>query len=567
MAACLAPGTAAYACVGTVTGVCVQTPSLGSNQNTVHDTTIKNLINNPSTTKTGKTPTITFSAPKITIYNPITGDNKSSKQTQASKAVTASGSDQNTTNTKSTTKSSDQNTVPLLTKVTPPGKVNSKAAVGTNTTAKTKTKQQSKSSDQVTVPLLSTVTWPATAKKSSTDSCKQHPQDAQCGQSQAPAPQPPVDCLTGDPACTAQPAEQTCQLTDTQQQQLLQEAMAQHAANEQLYQQLLLKALLDQAALKAGSAVLAQHLAGHTGLSPQDVADLIKNGAVGPSDMAMAALQAAQELDQHTGGHNSQNTGTTCNSAGQQQGQGGNAAPGANHSNSGKGQGQGGGQGSGDKPSTGLKTADKAGIAQTLRNLINEIHSKMKALGIPQTYTAGLLAAEKDGQVYLYGYATGQNSAAWPKDPTIAKINKIIDEVNAAHANDDVFITRIPQQGEHAEIELMNYANAKGQKGLFIGATNPACLRCSPKIVAAGIYPVTPLMSPIYGAKLDPSTTWTNAVGKPVFTPQQYQDMVNMLKPIYTAKPTDPANFSQIIENFFADIANGKTPSLPPRWP
>ncbi len=151
------------------------------------------------------------------------------------------------------------------------------------------------------------------AQNQSQDQSQSQAQTHDQNQSQAqpadvpPSAVPPVDL----PPITL---PQNCQLTEAEQQQLLDEAMAQHAANEALYQQLLLKALLDQAALKAGSAMLTQQLSGHSGLSPQDVADLIKNGTVNPADMAMAALQAASELDQETGGHTSQST--TCDQGG-----------------------------------------------------------------------------------------------------------------------------------------------------------------------------------------------------------------------------------------------------------
>ena len=170
----------------------------------------------------------------------------------------------------------------------------------------------------------------------------------------APPPgYPPVDL----PPITL---PQNCQLTEAEQQQLIDEATAQHAENEALYQQLLLKALLQQAALKAASALLTQQLSGHTGLSPQDVADLIKNGTVAPPDMAMAALQAASELAQETGGHTNQ--GTTCDQ-GTGPGQGSALPPdngSSTHNNSDpnasgqgqQGQGQSGQQGKGGSSQT-----------------------------------------------------------------------------------------------------------------------------------------------------------------------------------------------------------------------
>ena len=171
----------------------------------------------------------------------------------------------------------------------------------------------------------------------------------------------PVTTIT-PPTPTTTPAELGCQLTEEQQQQLIDDAMAQHATNEALYQQLLLKALFEQAVSKADSALLDQKLSGQTGLSPQNVADLIRNGTVSPTDVAMAALQAAGEFDQETGGHSSQ--GTTCDE-GSGQGQGavagnGDPNPTSNRADSAdqgqQGQGQEGQQGKGriTEPEPGL---------------------------------------------------------------------------------------------------------------------------------------------------------------------------------------------------------------------
>ena len=366
VAASLAPGTAAYACTGTSLGVCVQTPTLGSVQIPTHITTLggtnnnnttklslPNIVNLPGITTTNTTNKAKTQLPTNITWPGIT-TTKPTNKTQLPTIVTWPGNTTTKPKTSTTTKTTNNTQIP--TTVTWPSTTTTKPKTTTNTKTKTpltttvtwpsttttKTKSSTKTTKKTTLP--TTITWPSGTKTNTKTYCEQHPQDPQCVNIQGPVIQPPVSCPVSDPACAAQPANQTCQLTEAEQQQLIQDAMAQHAANEQLYQQLLLKALLDQAALKAGSVVLSQHLAGHTGLSPQDIADLIKNGTVGPSDMAMAALQAAQELDQHTGGHSSQNTGTTCGSGGQQQGQGGNATPGNSQSNSNQGQ-QGQGQG------------------------------------------------------------------------------------------------------------------------------------------------------------------------------------------------------------------------------
>jgi hypothetical protein len=94
---------------------------------------------------------------------------------------------------------------------------------------------------------------------------------------------------------------QQCQLTEAQQQELVARAQDQQAASDLLFQSSLLKNLLAQAALKAGSAALSAQLSGKTGLSPQDVANLIQNGSVTPADMATAILQTLQELGESSG--------------------------------------------------------------------------------------------------------------------------------------------------------------------------------------------------------------------------------------------------------------------------
>jgi hypothetical protein len=94
---------------------------------------------------------------------------------------------------------------------------------------------------------------------------------------------------------------QGCQLTEAQQQELIARAQDQQAASDQRFQSSLLKNLLSQAALKAGSANLSAQLSGKTGLSPQDVANLIKNGSITPADMATAILQTLQELGESSG--------------------------------------------------------------------------------------------------------------------------------------------------------------------------------------------------------------------------------------------------------------------------
>ena len=103
--------------------------------------------------------------------------------------------------------------------------------------------------------------------------------------------------------CPAAP--QDCQLTAEQQQEQARQAANDLQATEELFQQLLLKNLLDQAGQKAAGALSLdkQHL------TAQGIADFIKNAAIDPGDAAMAAAQAAQQLDEHHGG---QGTWSTC---------------------------------------------------------------------------------------------------------------------------------------------------------------------------------------------------------------------------------------------------------------
>jgi hypothetical protein len=116
------------------------------------------------------------------------------------------------------------------------------------------------------------------------------------------------------PQTTGQQGQsQSCQLTQEQQQALLQRAMNDQAAADTAFQQTLLKNLLQQAVLKAGSALLQQRLSGHTGLSPQDVSDLLNNGLVTPGDMAQAILQTLAELGE-TPGSSGQSTWTCAGS-------------------------------------------------------------------------------------------------------------------------------------------------------------------------------------------------------------------------------------------------------------
>jgi hypothetical protein len=121
-------------------------------------------------------------------------------------------------------------------------------------------------------------------------------------------PQTSGNCPQYDYQCEQQQADQSCQLTAEQQQALVQQAMTDHADLEQLYQQLLYKALAEQATAKAGSALLQQWLTGHTKATPQDIADLIKQAALTPLDAALAATQAISDLDEQTHRY----AGTTC---------------------------------------------------------------------------------------------------------------------------------------------------------------------------------------------------------------------------------------------------------------
>jgi hypothetical protein len=120
--------------------------------------------------------------------------------------------------------------------------------------------------------------------------------------------QNPAQCAPGDTLCQQQAAN-SCQLTAEQQ---LQQILDEQAANETLFQQLFLRALIEQAAIKAGTAAAMQQLNGHSGLSAQDISDLVKNGTLSPADLAAAYAQAAQQLAEQQGeGSSAQDT--TCN--------------------------------------------------------------------------------------------------------------------------------------------------------------------------------------------------------------------------------------------------------------
>jgi len=341
----------AHACVSTGIGVCIQTApqvqiptkiNLGSQNLNLPQ--IKPYVPPKPTLPKITVPDITPFVPQkenqaLPLIKPFVPP--SPKSAPAGKSQTQTNTTNNNTNTTSQVKytTSTKTTPPAKTSTTNKNKqtsgsvhtvttVTSKGQAKTQTHTKTKTTTYHQTTPLV-IPVTATPTPAAHAKNKkkqysglpivTTPSTKATPPakpkpGALPGIDGpiviTPTPTPPADIppIDGPPITLPQ----TCQLTEAEQQQLLDEAMAQHAANEALYQQLLLKALLQQAALKAGSAMLTQQLSGHTGLSPQDVADLIKNGAVNPADIAMAALQAAHELDQETGGHSSQNTGTTC---------------------------------------------------------------------------------------------------------------------------------------------------------------------------------------------------------------------------------------------------------------
>jgi hypothetical protein len=132
---------------------------------------------------------------------------------------------------------------------------------------------------------------PACGRAPSDSYCQLHPNDPTCVVTTAPPGSPPSvgsPCEVGLIECRQQ-ATQQCLLTAQQ------NSAAKAAEAQSYYQSALLNALMEQAALKTGSAALQQYLDGKRGITPQDISDLIKNGTLDPTDAAAAYAQAAQE--------------------------------------------------------------------------------------------------------------------------------------------------------------------------------------------------------------------------------------------------------------------------------
>ncbi|MBV9855153.1 MAG: hypothetical protein JOY82_11655 [Streptosporangiaceae bacterium] len=124
----------------------------------------------------------------------------------------------------------------------------------------------------------------------------------------APAADPQsAQCQPGDQLCQQSQPSNACQLSA---EELLQQILNEETASETAFQQLFLQALAGQAAIKAGMTVAAQ-VNGQNGLSAQNISDLVKNGTLGPADLAAAYLQAAQQLAAESGG-SGQGPSTTC---------------------------------------------------------------------------------------------------------------------------------------------------------------------------------------------------------------------------------------------------------------
>lgn len=111
-------------------------------------------------------------------------------------------------------------------------------------------------------------------------------------------------CLITPNASGCSTTPQNCQLTAA-----LQQAQDQQAAVE-LYQQFLMKNLLEQAGLNAASALANQQASGKQNNTPQNIADFIKNAALTPGDVTTAAAQAADDLQNAQGEASS--AGSTC---------------------------------------------------------------------------------------------------------------------------------------------------------------------------------------------------------------------------------------------------------------
>jgi hypothetical protein len=145
---------------------------------------------------------------------------------------------------------------------------------------------------------------------------------APTGTANGPAALPKCDSIPGTIATTVTTAnacpqyDYQCEQRQVDQKCLLTQQLAdqqQQADLERRYQELLFKALSDMAAMKTGSALLQQWVNKHNGsgnktASPQDIAELIKESALTPLDMAQAAAQALKDLDEETHRY----VGTTC---------------------------------------------------------------------------------------------------------------------------------------------------------------------------------------------------------------------------------------------------------------
>ncbi|WOP38587.1 hypothetical protein RKE32_34840 [Streptomyces sp. Li-HN-5-13] len=114
-------------------------------------------------------------------------------------------------------------------------------------------------------------------------------------------------CAPGSLDLTVQ-TDQNCQLTAEQQDALRQRL-------ETLYQQLLTKALLDQAVQKSASTALTQALNNQTGQQKSfsdHLGNLLRNGTLNAADLAAAHATALQHLQEQAG----TDAGTSCQSAG-----------------------------------------------------------------------------------------------------------------------------------------------------------------------------------------------------------------------------------------------------------
>ncbi|MEU2427084.1 hypothetical protein ABZ619_39750 [Streptomyces sp. NPDC007851] len=378
-------------------------------------------------------------------------------------------------------------------------------------------------------------------------------------------------------------AAQQCQLTEAQKQELVQRALEEQAAGEQAFQQHLLKNLLQQAAMKADSAALQQQLSGHTGLSPQDVAELLKNGLLTPDDLAQAVLQSLHDLGGHAEDNNgSQGADSSCEQGSQDSPTG--ASDRVFHSDS-QDQGDETGQGTSDgqdtvtrkaKPSSALKGADDATLAKKLSDIVDQIKAKLSEKGNPRTTIGIMLVKDKSGKVALVAALRGwSNSDGYTEGMALKDVRAIIDDWNTEHAGEGLGINFLDQKAWHesaakletgdAEQFMIRWATYKNYEPLYVGATRNICTNCFEASARAGVIPVNDFETP-KGPKsdvVDPLADFQDEQGTLQFDAATAQKLRDALKTIVDTPKWRNVYTSDVVRKILQAIAEGKDPEFP----